>query len=92
MWPYKKNARLIYMPTQYFSYRHIMLSSQHRNTKKSKPHSCKHANAFAFFVKPCLTLAAQSGVQAPVYFYAISFQSVNGKAYWQYGGCRRYLV
>ena len=44
------------------------------------------------------SLAAQSGVQALIYFYAISFQSVNGKAYHAYRqvnrqyGCYRIIL
>jgi hypothetical protein len=90
MWPYRifSNAYAS-MPTQKKSYKHIMLSSQHRNTNGSKLHLCKHANAFASVVEAVQEpTAQQSGVSfetRPIYFYAISFQSVNGKACRQYG-------
>jgi len=61
-----------------------MLSSQHRNTNGSKPHSCKHANTFASVVEAVRPTAQQSGVRSSqIYFYAIFLQSVNGKAYRQ---------
>jgi hypothetical protein len=51
------------MPThEKKSYKHFMLSSQHRNTNGSKLHSCKHANTFASVVEAVPSLAAQSGV------------------------------
>jgi len=55
MWPYSIFCPAhASMPTRKKSYKHIMLSSQQRNTKKSKLCSCKHPNAFAFLVQPCI--------------------------------------
>jgi hypothetical protein len=57
-----------------------MLNSQHRNNKKNN--APQAAMLIIFFVEPCRKTAnaSPSGVQARIYFYAVSFQSVNSKA------------
>jgi hypothetical protein len=64
-WPYRFASHFFCsayasMPTaRKKSYKHFMLSSQHRNNNGSKLHLCKHASAFASVVEAVRPTAPQ---------------------------------
>lgn len=56
-WPYRFASHFLLCSCKHAkqkkSYKHFMLSSQHRNTPDNKPGSCKHAMSLLSGLKPC---------------------------------------